>query len=66
MVIYLPPNAKVCGSKPGHICGKVGSCLPVVSSLQKLDQLYVLVSSSHKTNRRDMTYTVLKVKLKPE
>ena len=32
-------------------------------TVQSLDQLYVLVSSAHKTTARDMTYTVLKVML---
>ena len=31
-------------------------------TLQNLDQLYVLVSSGHKTTCRDMTCTVLKAK----
>ena len=33
-------------------------------TVQNIDKLYVLVSSTHKTTRRDMTYTVLKVTLK--
>ena len=30
----------------------VGTCLPIVSCLQNLDQLYVLVSSNHKIPAR--------------
>ena len=33
-------------------------------TVQNLDQLYVPVSSAHKTTCPDMTYTVLKVMLK--
>ena len=33
-------------------------------TVQNLDQLYVLISSAHKTTHHDMTYTVLKVTLK--
>ena len=36
--------------------GIIKTCrLPLVGSRQNLDQLYVLVSSVHKTTRRDMT-----------
>ena len=35
-------------------------------TVENLDQLHVLVSSAHKTTRCDMTYTVLKVKLKTQ
>ena len=34
-------------------------------TVQNLDQLYVLVSSTHKKNRCDMTYPALKAMLKP-
>ena len=35
-------------------------------TVQNFDQLYVLVSSGHKTTRHDMTCTVLKKMLKPK
>ena len=35
-------------------------------TVHNLDQLYVLVSSAHKTSNRDMTDTVLKVILKTQ
>ena len=38
-----------------------GGCLPMVGSLQNLDEVYVLVSSAHKATRIDITCTVLKV-----
>ena len=34
VVTHLPPTSKVSGSNPGSYVGKVGSCLPVVDSLQ--------------------------------
>ena len=34
-------------------------------TVQNLDQLYVLVSSAHKTNRHDMTCTALKTTKTP-
>ena len=35
-------------------------------TVQQLDQIYVLVSTAHKTSKSDMTYTVLKAMLKPK
>ena len=35
-------------------------------TVQKLDQVYVLVSSSYKTIHHDMTYTLLKARLKTQ
>ena len=35
-------------------------------TVQNFDQLYVLVSSAHKTTRRAMTYIVFKATLKPK
>ena len=40
--------------------------LPIVGSLQNLDQLYGLVFSAHETTCCDMTYTLLKATLKPK
>ena len=60
VVTHLPPTSKVGGSNPGPYVGKL-----VVGTngwqftVQKLEQLYVLVSSAHKTARRDMACTVL-------
>ena len=44
----------------GVYTNKYITCLPMVGSLQNLDQLYVPVSSAHKTAPRDMTCTALK------
>ena len=44
--------------KPRTLCGKVCICLPVVGSLQNLDQLYVLVSSAPKTMQHDIAHSV--------
>ena len=49
--------------KPGTLCGKVGSCLPMVDSLH---ELYALVSSVHRTTHHHMTCTVFKVMLNPK
>ena len=61
MVTHSPPTSEVGGSN--LLCGKVGIAYRwlAVSSIQNLDQLYVLVSSAHKTTPRDMTCTALKV-----
>ena len=68
MVTNYSPTSEVCGSNPKPYVGKV-----VVSltngrqfTVQNLDQLYVLVSSAHKTARRDMTCTVFEVDVKPQ
>ena len=66
MVTHAPPTSDVCSSNPETYVGKVGGCLLMVGGLQNLDQLYVLVSSAHKTTHRDMTCIVLKVTLKPK
>ena len=61
MVTLAPPTSEIRGSVPGPTSsGKAGSCLPLVSSVQNLDQVYELVSSALPTTRRDMTCTVLK------
>ena len=59
-----PATSEVGGSKPGPYVGKVVTD-GWQFTVQNLDQLYVLVSSAHKTTRRDMTYAVLKVTLNP-
>ena len=80
VVTHSPSTSEVSGSNPRTLCEKVGSCLPMVGSLhwkvgslltdgqqftvRNLDQAYLLVSSAHKTTRRDMTCTVLKKRRK--
>ena len=54
MVTHSSPISEVGGSNPGPYVGKL-----VTDGLQ----LYVLVSSAHKTTHRDMTCTVLKTTL---
>ena len=58
VVTLSPPTAEGRGSVPGTTSsGKAGSCLPLVGSftVQKpWRQLYVLVSSAHKTTRLDV------------
>ena len=56
-------SSEVGGSNPGPNVGKlvVAYQCSAISSKHNLDQLYVLVSSVHKTICRDMTCTVLKV-----
>ena len=60
VLTHLSPTSEVGGSNPRLLFGKVGSCLPMVGTVQNLDQLYALVSSARKTTSRDMTCTVLK------
>ena len=63
MITHSPPTSNVCGSNPGPLLGKVDSFLPVDGlqfTVQNLDQLYVLVSSAHKTTQSEMTCTLLK------
>ena len=55
VVTHSPPTSEAGGSNPGPY---VKSCLPMVGSLH---QLYLLVSSAHRTTHCDMTYTVFKV-----
>ena len=52
VVTHLPPISEVSGSNPGSYVEKL---------VVNLDQLYVLVSSAHKTTLRNMTCTVLKL-----
>ena len=70
MVTHSPPTSEVGASNPRSHVGKIGSCLVVTDgrqfTVQKLYQLYVLVSSAHKTTCRDITFTVLKAMLKPK
>ena len=64
MVTHSSPSSEVSGSNPGLYVGKM-----VVSyrlSVQNLEQLYVLVSSAHKTTLRDMNYIEVKAMLKPK
>ena len=60
MVTHSPPTSEVGGSNPGPYVGKL-----VVGyrwfTVQNSDQLYVLVSSAHKTTHHNMNCTVLKV-----
>ena len=59
IVTLSPPTSKVGGSNPRYYVGKLltdGRQFTV----QNFDQLYVLVSSAHKTTRCDITCTVLK------
>ena len=64
MITQFPPTSEVGGSNPDPMWE---SCLFLTDSLQftvqNLDQLFVLVSSAHKTTCHDMTYTVLKAML---
>ena len=49
------------------ICSIYGSFIYVFVFIKTFGgQLCVLVSSAHKTTRRDMTYTVLKTTLNPK
>ena len=57
----LPPLRSA--FKTPNLMGRVGSCLPMVCSLQYrtlTNCICSLVSSAHKTTHRDMTYTMLK------
>ena len=58
VVTHSPPTSEVSGSNPGPYVGKTDGRQ---FSVQNLDQLYVLVSSAHKTTRRDLTCTVFKM-----
>ena len=62
VVTHSPPTSEVCGSNPAPYVGKlvVAYQWSAVYSTEPWHQLYVLVSSAHKTTRRDMTCTVLK------
>ena len=61
VVTHFPPTSEVGGSKPGPYVGKlvVAYRWSTVYSTEP-DQLYVLVSSAHKTTHCDMICTVLK------
>ena len=65
---HLPPTSEVGGSNPQPSVGKfVGFFTDGWQfTLQYIDQLYVVVSSAHKTAHHDMTYAVLNVTLKPK
>ena len=58
---HSPHTSKVSGSNHGYYVGKLVVMLTDGRqfTVQKLDQLYVLVSSDHKTTGHDMTCTVL-------
>ena len=66
VVIHSSPISEVCGSNPGPCVVKLVVAYTDVRHfiVQNPDQLHVLVSSVHKTTRRDITYTVLKMTLK--
>ena len=64
VVTHWSSNSGVRGSNHGPYVGKLVVSYQTLQ-VQKLDQLYVLVSSVHNTTYRDMTYTVLKVMLNP-
>ena len=67
MVTHSPPTSEVSSSYPNPLFER-GSFLTDGRqfTVQNLDQLYVLVSSAHKTTSGDMTYTVLKAMLNPK
>ena len=65
MVTHLLPTSEVFGLDPGPYVGKLVVAYQGRQFIvQNLDQLYVLVSSAHKTTCSDMTCTVLKATLK--
>ena len=67
LVTHSGPTSEVGGSNPEPYVGKmVVSYRWLQFTVQNLDQLYLLVSSAHKTTHRDMTYTMLKATLKPK
>ena len=68
MVIHSTPTSEVSGSNPKPYVGKMDSFLLMAGqfTVQNLDQLYILVSSTYKTTHRNMIYTVLKVMLNPQ
>ena len=57
MVTHLPPTSEAVGSNPTSYVGKL---MVWQFTVQKLDQLHVLVSSAHKTTSHYMTCIVLK------
>ena len=62
VVTQSPPTSEVSGSNPDDLMWE-GWLLFADGwrfTVQNLDQLYVLVSSAHKTTRHHMTCTVLK------
>ena len=67
VVTHWPSPSEVRGSNPGP-CVESWYLLTDGQpfTVQNLDQLYVLVSSAHKTTHRDMSYTELKVDVKPK
>ena len=66
VVTHSPPTSEVGNSNPRPYVGKLVVTYGQQFTVQKLDQLYVLVSSAHKTTRRDMTCTVLVSDIKPQ
>ena len=68
MVTHSPFTSEVSSSNPGPYVGKLVVALTggLQFTVQNLDQLYVLVSSAHKTTCHDMTCTVLKAMLNPK
>ena len=59
-VAHSPLNSEVSGSNSEPYVGKLVVAYNRQFTVQNLDQLYVLVSSVHKTTLPDMTCTVLK------
>ena len=62
VVILLPPTSEIGVRNPAR--PQVGKLVVVChwsavynTAIQNLDQVYLLVSSAHKTTRHDMTYT---------
>ena len=69
VVTYSPPTSEVDCSNPGSYVGKLVVAQAADGwqfTVQSLDQLYVLVSSAHKTAHHDMTCTVLKATYNPK
>ena len=66
VVTHSPPISEVGGSNPKLYVRRMVVSYGRQFTVQNLDQLYVPVSSAHKTTRHDMTYTVLKATLKPK
>ena len=61
VVTHSSPTSEVSSSNPGsYVENLVIAFQGLQFTVQNLDQLYVLVSSAHKTTSRDMTYTMVK------
>ena len=67
VVTHSPPISEVGGSNPRPYVGKLAAAYQWWQfTLQNFHQLYVVVSSAHKTSCCDMTHTVLEAALKPK